>query len=185
MLHWCICAILGAQRTKAKPKKKQWWRPWVDHASSRLNPTNSFFSLPPLSLALLSLTRTLRIPMLPGALKAPSYQIRSFQMLIILCLYLRVLVRKTIGFNRIDKNIWALMQKVPQIEMRKMSVEGKWSTSGGLFEPSWLVSPEESSAGNHSPSDCEAKKWSWAAFILCSRIKSLFILCLQTWSPSR
>ncbi|XP_024120347.2 piezo-type mechanosensitive ion channel component 2 [Oryzias melastigma] len=23
----------GAQRTKAKPKKKQWWRPWVDHAS--------------------------------------------------------------------------------------------------------------------------------------------------------
>ncbi|XP_063742823.1 piezo-type mechanosensitive ion channel component 2 isoform X2 [Eleginops maclovinus] len=23
----------GAQRTKAKTKKKQWWRPWVDHAS--------------------------------------------------------------------------------------------------------------------------------------------------------
>ncbi|KAF7662015.1 hypothetical protein LDENG_00248340 [Lucifuga dentata] len=23
----------GAQRTKAKAKKKQWWRPWVDHAS--------------------------------------------------------------------------------------------------------------------------------------------------------
>lgn len=44
MLHWCICEILGAQRTKAKTKKKQWWRPWVDHASSRLTPQISFFS---------------------------------------------------------------------------------------------------------------------------------------------
>ncbi|TNN88491.1 Piezo-type mechanosensitive ion channel component 2 [Liparis tanakae] len=34
----------GAQRAKAKTKKKQWWRPWVDHASSRLTPQISFFS---------------------------------------------------------------------------------------------------------------------------------------------
>lgn len=43
-LHCCICEILGAQRTKAKTKKKQWWRPWVDHASSRLTPQPSFVS---------------------------------------------------------------------------------------------------------------------------------------------
>lgn len=42
ILHCCICGILGAQRTKAKTKKKQWWRPWVDHASSRLTPQPSF-----------------------------------------------------------------------------------------------------------------------------------------------
>lgn len=41
-LHCCICEILGAHRTKAKTKKKQWWRPWVDHASSRLTPQPSF-----------------------------------------------------------------------------------------------------------------------------------------------
>lgn len=51
MLHWCICEILGAQRAKAKTKKKQWWRPWVDHASSRLTPQILYISLPPLSLA--------------------------------------------------------------------------------------------------------------------------------------
>lgn len=47
ILHCCICEILGAHRTKAKTKKKQWWRPWVDHASSRLTP-QPLFSLPPL-----------------------------------------------------------------------------------------------------------------------------------------
>ena len=35
--------FLGAERTKAKTKKKQWWRPWVDHASSRLAPPPSPF----------------------------------------------------------------------------------------------------------------------------------------------
>lgn len=44
MLNSCICEILGAQRTKTKTKKKQWWRPWVDHASSRLTPQPSCFS---------------------------------------------------------------------------------------------------------------------------------------------
>lgn len=44
MLPCCICQILGAHRTKAKTKKKQWWRPWVDHASSRLMPQPPFFS---------------------------------------------------------------------------------------------------------------------------------------------
>ena len=41
--NWLMCKlfyyiILGAERQKAKTTKKQWWRPWVDHASSRLTP---------------------------------------------------------------------------------------------------------------------------------------------------
>lgn len=66
MLHWCICGILGAQRKKAKTKK-QWWRPWVDHASSRLTPQILLYIFLFLHCPwpLLSLTRTLRIPVLP------------------------------------------------------------------------------------------------------------------------
>jgi hypothetical protein len=32
---WTYFILGEAEKQKAKGKKKQWWRPWVDHASSR------------------------------------------------------------------------------------------------------------------------------------------------------
>lgn len=34
---WTYFILGEADKQKAKGKKKQWWRPWVDHASSRFS----------------------------------------------------------------------------------------------------------------------------------------------------
>lgn len=50
---WTYLILGEADKEKAKGKKKQWWRPWVDHASSRFfnNLSNN------MNLTLISLTR--------------------------------------------------------------------------------------------------------------------------------
>lgn len=116
MLHCCICEILGAQRTKAKTKKKQWWRPWVDHASSRLTPTQPpFFLFLHSDWPLCPWPERWGFPYCPRALKAPTHSsssLASSQTLVLFCLYLRALVtcssRVTVHCVRRGTSRWSI-----------------------------------------------------------------------------
>jgi len=55
---WTYFILGEADKEKAKGKKKLWWRPWVDHASSRFS--QSFYKY--VNLTLISLTRMKAFP---------------------------------------------------------------------------------------------------------------------------
>lgn len=55
---WTYFILGEADKEKAKGKKKLWWRPWVDHASSRFSQSSYKY----VDLTLISLIRMKAFP---------------------------------------------------------------------------------------------------------------------------